>query len=169
MEVTVRKVIELLLIALLLLSNSGGAQEEKVARVVLGPELRHAIFVEASRLSEYAIPEKLPEICLVSHRFIVEETCEGIECSRYAAAAPHKPIYIDETLDLERAEDYSYVLHEVIHVLQFAAKGITDLDSLSCNEILQLEREAYHLQQKYLSKERAFLRVTWMIDRMRCS
>lgn len=168
MEVTVRKIIESLLIVLLFFSNSGGAQEEVVV-VVLGPELRHAIFVEASRLSEYAIPEMLPEIRLVSHRFIVEETCKGIECNRYAAAAPDKPIYIDETLDLERVEDYSYVLHEVIHVLQFAAKGITDLGSLSCNEMLQLEREAYHLQQKYLSKERAFLRVTWMIDRMRCS
>jgi hypothetical protein len=160
-----------LLISTVLFSvqNSVIARVEKDNGVtMLDHQLRQEIFTDASKLSGYTIPEILPEIHRVSHRVIVNETCGEDECSRYAAAAPNKPILVDETLDLNKVEDYSFVLHEAIHVLQFAAKGITDIESLSCNETLALEKEAYHLQQKYLEKQRAFLRVTWMIDRISC-
>lgn len=157
-----------LMFALLFFANDVAAQQSKTTGVPISAVLEREIFVEASALSGYAIPEQLPEIRFVSHRFIVAETCDGIECNRYAAAAPHMPIWVDETLDLTQAGDRSFVLHEVIHVLQFAAKGITDVALLSCAEVLQLEKEAYHLQQKYLDKEKSWLRVTWGIDRMSC-
>lgn len=151
------------------LSNCAYAQEwekDNVHRVE--SSLVHEIFHDAQILSGFAIPDMLPEIYQVPHYVIVRETCGNEECSRYAAAAPNKPILVDSTLDLNSVEDYSFVLHEAIHVLQFFAKGITDIKLLSCNEMLALEKEAYHLQQQYLEKHRAFLRVTWMIDRISC-
>jgi hypothetical protein len=134
---------------------------------VLDDALRQEIFTEASKLSGYKIPAILPEIRIVPHHVIME-TCGETECTRYSAFAPNEPLLVDEKLDLNDVESYSYVLHEAIHVLQFAAKGITDIESLSCSEVLAIEKEAYYLQQKYLEKQRSFLRVTWMIDRISC-
>jgi hypothetical protein len=159
----------LMLTALLALPHSVVARaKENRSETILDHQLRQEIFIDASRLSGYKIPEILPEIRFVSHGVIVKETCEGNECNRYAAAVPGKPILVDKRMDMNNIEDYSFVLHEAIHVLQFAAKGITNIESLSCSEELALEKEAYHLQQKYLEKQHALLRVTWQIDRRSC-
>jgi hypothetical protein len=164
-----RYYVVLILTTLFSLQNTVAIQTAKnVNGTALDDALRQEIFTEASKLSGYKIPAILPDIRFVSHRVIVRETCGGYECNRYAAAAPDKPILVDKMLDLNNVEDYSFVLHEAIHVLQFAAKGITNIESLSCKEELALETEAYHLQQKYLEKQRALLRVTWMIDRISC-
>lgn len=158
-----------MLIDLLALLNPAVARtKEGRGETTVDHQLRQEIFIEASKLSGYKIPEILPEIRFVSHDVIVKETCEGTECNRYAAAVPGKPILVDKRMDMNNVEDYSFVLHEAIHVLQFAAKGITDIGSLSCSEELALEKEAYHLQQKYLEKQHALLRVTWQIDRRSC-
>jgi hypothetical protein len=157
------------LFILFALMNTILAQEVAQTHVVtVDHQLRREIFADASKLSGYPVPETLPEIRRVSHRFIVQITCGGEECARYAATMPGIPIWIDETLELGLVADYSWVLHEAIHVLQFAAKGITDINALSCEEGLALEKEAYHLQQKYLDQHKALLRVTRGIDRVSC-
>lgn len=155
----------LMAVAVLVSSFTAHAKETGAATTrTIGAEKTEEVWEDAVHLSGYPRPATLPLILLVSRN----ELCGGEPCSLYARVAPGVPILVDDSLDLDRVEDYSWVLHEAIHVLQYRAKGITDVDLLSCEEVLALEREAYHLQQRYLDRQRAFLRVTWMIDRASC-
>jgi hypothetical protein len=56
-------------------------------------------------------------------------------------------IYLDEALDFADAYDASILLHEMVHYLQWSARG----DVYSCEEWAQRERHAYAVQAHVLA------------------
>lgn len=144
-----------------------GYGEETVS--VLSPEHTHEIFVEAARVSGYALPDVLPEIRILPLQQFIAEVCpEDPHHCPGALSLPGKPILMSDVLNPEVAADRSYFVHEAVHTLQYHAKQIADLETLPCEDMLALEREAYYAQQRYLDRNGQLLRVTHKVYRMGC-
>lgn len=81
------------------------------------------------------------------------ENCQGIaalfETEGYE-------ILIRNDFDLDNPADNSFLLHELVHVLQWKASG--DAIFESCAATLRTENEAYRAQNAYLKREGQFLR-----------
>lgn len=92
------------------------------------------------------------------------EHCEGIvatfETERYE-------ILIRDSLNLENPADNSFLLHEIVHVLQWKARG--DAIFKDCPEALRTEIEAYRVQNAYLKREGQFLRFGEMLMFTTCA
>lgn len=65
-------------------------------------------------------------------------------------------LYLD-SLDLENSSDNSFLVHEIVHVLQYRQRG--DTMYADCAALLRTEGEAYRVQNAYLRREGQFLRV----------
>ncbi len=108
-----------------------------------------------------AIPvESLPPIRAVSRDTIAKEICPSkpAECQGIVAVFDtdgYRILYSDE-LDAESAADNSFLIHELVHVLQFKVNG--DKIFASCEASMKTETEAYRAQNNYLKKEGQFLR-----------
>lgn len=104
--------------------------------------------------------EGLPPIRAVSREVIAEEICPSkpAECRGMVAVFDtdrYRILYSDE-LNAENAADNSFLLHELVHVLQFKANG--EKIFASCEAAMKTETEAYRAQNAYLKKEGQFLR-----------
>jgi hypothetical protein len=76
-------------------------------------------------------------------------------------------IYLRDDLDLDNPSDNSFLVHELVHVLQHRAQG--DDIFADCERTLQTETEAYRAQNRYLKREGQFLRVGAALAFMACS
>ncbi len=65
-------------------------------------------------------------------------------------------IYRD-TLDMDTVEDRSFIVHEMVHVLQHRAGLVPK--PLTCIDVVRIEKQAYHVQNAYLRSEGSWLRV----------
>ncbi len=104
--------------------------------------------------------ESLPPIRAVSRDTIAKEICptKPADCQGMVAVFDtdgYRILYSDE-LDAENAADNSFLLHELVHVLQFKANG--EKIFATCEAAMKTETEAYRAQNKYLKKEGQFLR-----------
>jgi hypothetical protein len=124
-------------------------------------ELMSALLSWAVMLSGYPAPAEAPRVARVSHAFFVENACAGRECKVWGWYAGGNVLYIDSRLD--PANDLlasSVIVHEMTHYLQAKAgklqhRGAAALaDSaqvtLDCKLTIDLEHEAYAVQQAYL-------------------
>ena len=88
-----------------------------------------SLMIAASRLSGLpAVPvEQMAAIKSISQEEIVSMQCAEApdECSGMVAFfdIPKNTIYLKNTLDLESTRDLSFLLHEMVHVLQYRALG----------------------------------------------
>ena len=104
--------------------------------------------------------ERLPPIEIVSAEVISSEVCpddkEG--CGNLAAIfdTEHYVILVRDTLDMEKALDNSFLLHELVHVLQWTSRG-PDIFK-DCVASMRTEAEAYRAQNAYLKREGQFAR-----------
>jgi hypothetical protein len=108
-----------------------------------------------------AIPvENLPPISAVPREVIAKEICpkNPEECLGMVAVfdTDHYRILYSSELDAENAADNSFLIHELVHVLQFKANG--EKIFATCEAAMKTETEAYRAQNKYLKKEGQFLR-----------
>jgi hypothetical protein len=98
--------------------------------------------------SHYPLPADLPEVQFQPHQFFVENVCAGKECNAVGWYNDENIIYIDEKY---RFTDDSFatslIVHELTHYLQHLSGRY---DSLSCDDSLVREREAYGVQNDYL-------------------
>jgi hypothetical protein len=108
-----------------------------------------------------AIPvENLPPISAVTRNVIAKEICpkKPEECIGMVAVFDtddYRILYSDE-LDAENAADNSFLIHELVHVLQF--KAIGEKIFATCEAAMKAETEAHRAQNAYLKKEGQFLR-----------
>jgi hypothetical protein len=108
-----------------------------------------------------AVPvESLPPIRAVSRDTIAKEICPArpTECQGIVAVFDtdgYRILYSDE-LDAENAADNSFLIHELVHVLQFKSNGAKIF--ATCEAAMKTETEAYRAQNAYLKKEGQFLR-----------
>ena len=114
----------------------------------LVPELLAAIKL----LSGYPIPERLPEMHLVSPLEIQQMICKG-NCGIKAFYLPGKGIFVSNAIgSFEGAFARSVVLHELVHHLQ-EVSGKFNMVADKCDRWYSREREAYEVQNAYLRQE----------------
>lgn len=119
-----------------------------------------------------AIPaESLPPMKEVKREVIAQEICpqKPEECQGMVAVFDtdrYRILYSDE-LDAENAGDNSFLIHELVHVLQFKANG--EKIFATCEAAMKTETEAYRAQNKYLKKEGQFLRFGEALAFTTCS
>lgn len=76
-------------------------------------------------------------------------------------------ILIRDSLDLRDVSDNSFLLHELVHVLEYKAKG--ERFQVDCDDSLESERTAYRAQNAYLRSRGRTERHGDMFSDMRCS
>jgi len=127
----------------------------------------------AARLSGYpVIPQQdLPPIRQLPVAEISREICpeDASHCEGMVAIfdSDRYQILIRDSLDLDNPSDNSFLLHELVHVLQYKAKG--DAIFADCPTTMRTETEAYRVQNRYLGQEGQFLRVGDALAFMTCA
>lgn len=102
----------------------------------------------ASHLSGYPLPAETPEVRFEEHAFFVENVCGGDDCNVVGWYNDADVVYIDERYrDIEGGFASGLVVHEFTHYLQDKSG---DFESLSCEDSIEREREAYHVQNRYI-------------------
>lgn len=102
----------------------------------------------ASFLSGYPIPHQAPEVRFESHAFFVERVCGGHECTVVGWYNDSDIVFIDDRYRaVESGFAASLVVHELTHFLQHKSGNY---ESLSCDDSIAREREAYYVQNRYL-------------------
>ena len=71
------------------------------------------------------------------------------------------------TLDLQDAEDNSFLLHEFVHVLQHRRAGAAMY--ASCAALLDTEAQAYRAQNAYLRREGRLMQVGAVLQATTCA
>jgi hypothetical protein len=113
-------------------------------------ELYAALLSWAVTLSGYPMPERQAEVVKVSHAYLVERACNGRECKVMGWFPPGQTIFLDARLNPEEnLLAASILVHEMVHHLQHEA-GKLDPEKWSCENSIQLEREAYAVQREFL-------------------
>ncbi len=113
------------------------------------PEAILAILLSwASHLSGYPMPHEAPEVRFEPHLFFVEHVCGGRECNVVGWYNDADVVYVDERYrDLEDGFTTSLMVHEFTHYLQHKSGAF---DSLSCEDSIARERQAYYVQTLYV-------------------
>ena len=94
------------------------------------------------------MPAEPPEIRFEQHAFFVENVCGGHECRVVGWYNDADVVYIDQQYRNDEGEFASSLLvHELTHFLQHKSGAF---ESLSCDDSIAREREAYRVQNDYI-------------------
>lgn len=128
-----------------------------------------AAAVEFSALPAIDIAE-LPAVEPVTAAVLSQKMCPDApeRCGSVAAVFDTESyrIYLRDTLDLTTAMDNSFLVHELVHVLQFKRYG--DDYFASCRKVLNSEHQAYKVQNNYLGSEGIDWREGFLLRFMHC-
>jgi hypothetical protein len=136
------------------------------------PLLIELMAVTAS-LSGYApVPEQaLPAVRVLAPAAMTREICPDNprECVGLVAQfdADRAEIRLSTLLDLGDARGRSFLVHELVHVLQHEHRG--KAPQHRCEDNLRAEQEAYAVQNAYLEKMRSSERFGRMLMSMQCA
>lgn len=86
--------------------------------------------------------------------------------------ADGRRILVSDRLDVQDARDRSFIVHELVHVLEHPAAGSADRDAAqddSCEASLASERRAYRVQNAYLREQGANERYGRMLQHAVCA
>lgn len=100
-----------------------------------------------------AIPvADLPRVLLLPRSELNKTVCAAapVRCAGLTAAFDTQRYLIvaDDKLNFADPDDASFLVHEIVHVLQYKKDGITGFTS--CTAVLESERQAYAAQNDYL-------------------
>lgn len=111
-----------------------------------------AAAIEFSGLPGLHVSE-LPPVVVMSLDDLTRNVCANNpqRCTSLVAAFDTNGyrILVRDTLDLEDPGDNSFLVHEMVHVLQLRKAGIKSFTS--CREIVASEHQAYTVQNRYLN------------------
>ena len=114
---------------------------------------------------------QLPPIQQMPANLIQATACpqRPVDCTDIAAFFDHTRyrILLRDDLDLAHSTDNSFLVHELVHVLEHRAKGRRFL--ADCADSLRSEREAYRVQNTYLREQGRLERHGDMLSHMGCS
>lgn len=136
-------------------------------------QLLAELMVVTAALSGYpAIPvQQLPPIRVLTSAEMTQEVCPQRvrDCARivahFDAAGPQ--IRLSDALDLEFAQGRSFLVHELVHVLQYHHGNL--VAASDCASSLRSEQEAYRVQNAYLRSVGVPGRHGQMIANMACA
>src|SRR5262245_464559 len=102
----------------------------------------------AVHLSGYPMPAEPPAIEFRPHSFFVRNVCGAKECNAVGWYNDQDIIYLDDRYEQDDSSfAHSLLVHEMVHYLQHQSGRF---DSLSCDDSLVREREAYYVQNAYI-------------------
>lgn len=106
-------------------------------------------------------PSELPPFQAVSRGEMQRLVCpeEAPSCGAIVALFDtdrYRILYL-ESLDPENAADNSFLMHEIVHVLQYHQRG--EAIYADCSALLSTEGQAYRAQNAYLRREGQLMRV----------
>lgn len=114
---------------------------------------------------------QLPPIQQMTASVLQESACprRSADCTDIAAFFDHARyrILLRDDLDLASSTDNSFLVHELVHVLEHRAKGARFL--ADCADSLRSEREAYRVQNAYLGERGRLERHGDMLSHMDCA
>jgi hypothetical protein len=115
-------------------------------------------------------PADLPPLYAVSSAELAQTICpdQPGQCETIAAIfdTERYRILILSKLDLNDPADNSFLLHELVHVLQFKQNG--EAGFADCQAIVDSERAAYRVQNQYLAARGLFSQQGMMMRYMQC-
>jgi len=76
-------------------------------------------------------------------------------------------IFYLDMLDPQDADDNSFLLHEIVHVLQYRQSGAAMY--ASCDALLSTEAQAYRAQNAYLRREGRLMQVGAVLQATTCA
>lgn len=157
----------LLLVATLsLVTSVGHGERAPTLTPITDQETKEYLFDKAVRLSGLpAYPTtEMPAMFLISKKDLDREVCPATpeSCRNLAAVFDDLGyrILIRDDLDISsnfQAFNYSFVIHELVHSLQYRNRGPEIFNG--CAAIYQTELEAYTAQDGYLKEEGEFFRA----------
>jgi len=136
-------------------------------------ELLTYLVAAAARLSSLdAMPvPQLPPVSQLPPAELRMVACpqRPADCADIAAFYDHdgNRILLRDDLDMASGADNSFLVHELVHVLEHRAKGAAF--HADCNEALRSERKAYRVQNAYLREQGRLERHGDMLSHMNCS
>ncbi len=112
----------------------------------------------------------LPPMEAVTATVLSEKVCPDApeRCTTVAALfdTENYRIYLRDTLKVDDPMDNSFIVHELVHVLQFRKFG--DANFGSCSKRIASEQQAYYVQNNYLGEEGIDWREGFLVRFMRC-
>lgn len=130
------------------------------------PELLEYLLAKALRLSGLPAVSTaaLPPVYQISREELQKEVCpsDPENCRGLAAVFDdlrYRILILDsfELSDNFKPVDYSYLLHELVHAIQYLHSGPYIFQD--CATLYQTEKQAYDVQDAYLAEEGAFHRA----------
>lgn len=122
-----------------------------------------------SGLPEVAV-ESLPPVAVVSADALHTAACpmKQEQCREIVALfdSDEGRVLVSDTLDLASPADNSFLVHELVHVLEYRYRGRAPQ---GCPETLRSERLAYRVQNAYLRREGRPERFGGLMMRMVCA
>ena len=131
-------------------------QSNAISGDELYAELIDFLYDTSSHISHYEMypKEHRPKILKKTKQEMQQEICPDDPNNCYNLAAFYNTdkneIIYDEVLDIDNNHDNSFIVHEIVHSLQFFHKG--DANFKDCPATKETELEAYDVQNKYLKK-----------------
>ena len=136
-------------------------------------ELLAYLVAAAARLSGLqAMPvAELPPIVQLPPAQLEVQACASMSdgCPNLVAMYDHvgKRILLRDDLDLNNSADNSFLVHELVHVLEHRVKRARFQSN--CIETLRSERQAYRVQNAYLREQGKLERHGYMLSQMACA
>jgi hypothetical protein len=129
-------------------------------------DLYAGLFSWAVKLSGYRQPATPPTVEFVSQEFFDEHACGGRRCRVWGwyPNTGKNVVYVheaardlvDDGSDPRSLLAASIIVHEFTHYLQAANRGFAQYE---CSEALELEHEAYTVQNAYLAAYGSYMQV----------
>ncbi len=140
--------------------------------MTLSAELLATLLAVAIRYS--ALPAidvaELPPIGQLSAQALAAKVCPEVpeRCTTMAALFDVEGyrIYLRDSLNPGDPMDRGFIVHELVHVLQYKKHGDAYFDN--CHNRIASERQAYFVQNNYLGDEGVDWREGYLVRFMRC-
>ncbi len=113
---------------------------------------------------------ELPPIEQISAQAMAEKVCPETpeRCTTMAALFDTEGyrIYLRDSLNPEDPMDNGFIVHELVHVLQYKKHGAEYFDD--CQNRIASERQAYFVQNNYLGEQGIDWREGFLVNFMKC-
>jgi hypothetical protein len=105
----------------------------------------------AGALYGYEQPPEPPTVAIVTHEFLVDRACGGVECKVLGWYNDEGIVYLDESIARRietNALAQSILVHEFVHYLQHVSGRYP---AGQCEVFVEREREAYAVSDTFLT------------------
>jgi hypothetical protein len=140
--------------------------------MTLTAELLASLLATAIRYSVLPAVDitELPPIEQISAQAMSEKVCPETpeRCTTMAALFDTEGyrIYLRDSLNPEDPMDNGFIVHELVHVLQYKKHGAEYFDD--CMNRIASERQAYFVQNNYLGEQGIDWREGFLVNFMKC-